>query len=313
MVLGIQKLSGASGPVDVLLPNFAANGINKPAGKVLYQTLPWWPDDGGSIVEGPLQDSNPFTIGEGTGATWARGTRMPWTISFWIRVPSGGGGVVFTLNNPGYRFLGTNNTSSFQVTVTENTISLADNQGYTLSRSINLNKENTGWHHIWMVYDRDPNENRLLYVDGRNVGWSTSTSTTTGIGDGYAEFAIGGNRISQQVGVTQVISLQSVANEYDICHLGIWGSGNSTLSKFYPFYDPGSTGALTGTWNFPGTSGPYPSLWCEFNYSTGWNVTKGYTLEGRGSTFDTTDTPANIFDAEGTLSQAGTGTITEAS
>jgi hypothetical protein len=308
MVLGIQKLSGASGPVDMPLPNFAANGINKPAGKVLWA--------GNSI----RPDQNPFSFYESGIGQWTQGLRMPWTISFWIRVPSGGGGTVFALQNPGYLFGGGNNTSLFQVGVTENTISLEDNQGYTLSRSIDLNKENTGWHHIWMVYDRDPYANRLLYVDGRNVGWSTSTSTTTGLGDRYWEFSIGGWRKSTQVGVTQVISLHSVANEFDICHLGIWGPTNQNINQLYPFYDPGSTGALSytppyttpATWPFPDTQGPRPGLWCEFNYSTGWSDITGYANDG--GTFDpNTQTEEQIFNAYQTFNQAGTGTITEAS
>lgn len=308
MVLGIQKLSGASGPVDVALPNFSANGINKPAGKVLYQGTSLKPD------------VNPFSFYESGIGQWTQGLRMPWTISFWIRVPAGGGGTVFALQNPGYLFGGGNFTTHFEIGVTENTISLADNQGYTLSRSIDLNKENYGWHHIWMVYDRDPNENRLLYVDGRNVGWDTSTSTTTGLGDRYWEFSIGGYRKSTQVGVTQVISLHSVANEFDICHLGIWGAGNGNIRQLYPFYDPGSTGALSNTppwttpatWSFPSTSGHYPGLWCEFNYSTGWSVITGYTFDF--GTFDpSTQTMEQIFNAYETFSQAGTGTITEAS
>lgn len=310
MVLGIQKLTGASGPVDVALPPFTATGINKPAGTMMFFTLPKWPDQGGDLQEGPVQ--NDSAIGDlGANKQWLRGTPMPWRISFWIRVPTGGGGNVFTLKNPGYLFLGPNNTDSFAVNVTETGISLSDNQGYNLSRSLDLNKENTGWHHIWIEYDRDQSGgDRRLYVDGRNRGWDTSTYVGPGgdpTGDGYGEFSIGGARTSRQVGVNQVITLNSLANEYDLCHLGIWGTGVS-LSQVYPFYDPGDTGKLSGSYQQNNDPTPYPSIWCELDFNdNSATPIKGYSLEGRDQTFIPTADPATIFDAAGNMSTAGTG------
>lgn len=318
MVLGIQKLTGASGPVEVAKPNFVSTGINKAKNIVAYHTLPSWPDDGGSLDEGPVQ--NDSAIGDlGAIKQWLRGTPMPWRISFWIKVPAGGGGNIFTLKNPGYLFLGPNNTDQFAVNVTETGISLTDNQGYNLSRTLDLNKENTGWHHIWIEYDRDQSGgDRKLYVDGRNRGWDTSTYVGPGgrpTGDGYGEFSIGGARTSTQVGVEQVISYNSVSNSFCLAHLGIWATGVS-LSQVYPFYDPGDTGKLSGTYQQNDNPTPYPSIWCELDLDDQLaEPIKGYSLQGRGDTFDPTADPTTIFDAAGLLSyvditaNAGTPTI----
>jgi hypothetical protein len=194
------------------------------------------------------------------------------------------------------------------VGVTETGIQLSDNLGYTLSTDIDLNKENPGWHHIWITYDReDTSPDQALYVDGRNIGWKNSTYNGPGgnpSGDGYGEFSIGGRRVSTQVGTDQVITYASLANEFDLCHFGIW---TQSLAGVYPAYDPGTLGKLEGTYGQGDDPDPYPSIWCELDHATGNGKTiNGYSLAGRSAgTFDPTSDPDTIFDFANGMGEAG--------
>jgi len=326
MTLGIQKLQGGV-PFDVALPDFNSAGIRKPANRMGYVLTPRWPDDGGSLVEGPMQnDSGPiFRPNTGDTGRWLRGG-FPFVISFWIRIPAGGGGNILSLYNPGYLVgLGPNNNDSFSFNVTETAISMSDtisnfpnNNSRSFSRAYDINKQNAGWHHVFATMNRTTSSQ--LYVDGRNIGWDTVTETGSGSlqGKGYGAIGIGGRRIQTQVGVTTQVSYQSLAGEYDICHLGIWQAGGigGDTGDFYPrFYDPGTSGRMDGTWTPPtggpgedtATAFPYPMIWCEMDYGNA-NATliKGTAFASRTDTYSISGSEDNIFDQSETLSwQAG--------
>jgi hypothetical protein len=328
MTLGIQKLQGGV-PFDVALPNFNSAGIRKPANRMGYVTLPL------SGQAGPLQNEPGPIFRGGTGSTgsWTQGGH-PFVISFWIRIPNGGGGNVISLYNHGYLSgMNVNYNDRFDIAVTETQISMSDNLnnsqniGFENTRSIgfsknyNINQQNAGWHHVFATLNRG-DESGQLYVDGRNIGWDSITTSgsnaVSNAGEGYSAFSIGGRRIQTQVGVTTQVSYQSLAGEYDICHLGVWqggGIGGGT-NTFYPrFYDPGTSGRLDGTWTPPtgepgqnyGTAFPYPMLWCEMDYSnSGANSIEGTAFAPLNDTYDITGPEANIFDQGSTLSwQAG--------
>ena len=149
MTLGIQKLQGGV-PFDVTLPNFNSAGIRKPANRMGYVVTPRWPDSGGSLVEGPMQNSaGPLQPPIGL---WTRGG-FPFVISFWIRIPAGGGGNILSLYNPGYLVgLGPNNNDSFSFNVTDTTISMGDtinsypvSNSRSFSRAYDINQQNAGW------------------------------------------------------------------------------------------------------------------------------------------------------------------------
>ena len=282
MALGIQKLSG-SGPVNVVLPDFDSAGINKPANVMGYVLTPRWPDTGGSQIEGPLQPGNGpvFRPNTGTTGSWLRTGGSTFVISFWIRIPTGGGGNIISLYEPGYLVGHTNNYNTFTLNVTENAISMEDSYGtvtHTFNRAFEINKENTGWHHVFVSYNKTTSSS--LYVDGNSIGWDTAASGTAAENStaGYLAIGIGGQRKQTQQGTNTVVSYQSLANEFDICHLGLWQSGGigGGDNDFYPrFYDPGDTGRLGGTWTPPtgqggntaGTAFPYPMIWAEMDYS----------------------------------------------
>ena len=322
MTLGIQKLQGGV-PFDVALPNFNSAGIRKPANRMGYVLTPRWPATDGSLNEGPMQKSAGPIERPGTGATgrWTRGG-FPFVISFWIRIPAGGGGNILSFYNPGYLVgLGPNNNDSFSFNVTETAISMGDtirDNSRSFSRAYDINQQNSGWHHVFATMNRTTSSS--LYVDGRNIGWDTVTESGSGSteGTGYGAIGIGGRRIQTQVGVTTQVSYASLAGEYDICHLGVWqggGIGGGT-NTFYPrFYDPGTSGRLDGTWTpptgepgqFNGTAFPYPMLWCEMDYSnSGATRIEGTAFASPSNTYDITGPEANIFDQGSTLScQAG--------
>lgn len=327
MTLGIQKLQGGV-PFDVALPNFNSAGINKPEDKMGYVLTPRWPDDGGSLVEGPMQNSAGPIFRASTGDTggWSRGG-FPFVISFWIRIPSGGGGNILSLYNPGYLVgLGPNNNDSFTISVNESGIGMNDvinsypvSNSRSFSRAYSINQQNAGWHHVFITMNRTATSS--LYVDGRNIGWDTVTETGSGSteGTGYGAIGIGGQRIQTQVGLTTQVSYASLAKEYDICHLGVWQGGGigGNTNDFYPrFYDPGTSGRMDGTWTPPtgepgensGTAFPYPMIWCEFDYGNA-NATPivGTAFAPRTDTYSISGSEANIFDHKGTLSYEGPG------
>jgi hypothetical protein len=330
MTLGIQKLQGGV-PFDVALPNFNSAGIRKPENILAYATLPL---HGGS---GPLQNEGGpiFRAGTGDTGTWSQGGH-PICVSFWIRIPSGGGGQVVSLYNHGYLSgMNVNYNDSFGIAVTETQISMSDNLnnvqniGFENTRSIgfsknyNINQQNAGWHHVFATLNRG-DETGQLYVDGRNIGWDSITTSgsnaVSNAGEGYSAFSIGGRRIQTQVGVTTQVSYNSLAGEYDICHLGIYqnanlvGAGTNTL---YPrFYDPGTTGRLDGTWTPPtgeagnnyGPAFPYPLLWAEFDFDSDQGRTlKGASLQPLSNTYSISGPESDIFDASETFNYEGTG------
>ena len=130
-------------------------------------------------------------------------------------------------------------------------------------------------------------------------------------GTGYGAIGIGGGRVQTQVGLTTQVSYQSLAGEYDICHLGIWQGGGicGDTNDFYPrFYDPGVSGRMDGTFdNTTSTALPYPMLWCEMDYSnSGATAIKGTAFASRLDTFNLNGPEADIFDQGSTLNwQAG--------
>jgi len=334
MTLGIQKLLGGV-PIDVALPNFTANGINKPANILGYTTLPL------SGETGPLQYEEGPIFRQTTGDTgrWSQGGRA-FNISFWIRIPSGGGGNVISLYNHGYLSgMNVNYNDSFSVGVTETSISMEDtlnnvrNIGQENTRSLSfstnyeINQQNTGWHHIYMQLDRG-GETGQLRVDNRNIGWQTITKTgsnaVSNAGEGYSAFSVGGRRIQIQQGTETLVAYQSMAGEFDICHLGIYQSniiGSGTNSLYPRFFDPGSSGRLDGTLTFPsgnpgdnyGSAFPYPLLWCEFDYNNGAGRLVGAALQPMSDSYSISGSEADIFDATGGLSfqGPGSGTVTE--
>jgi hypothetical protein len=330
MTLGIQKLQGAL-PVDVVLPDFTSDGIAKPANILAYAEFPL------TGQAGPLQNGiGPiFRTSTADGGRWNQNGH-PLGISFWIRIPSGGGGNVVDLYNEGYLSgMNVNFNDAFSLGVTETQITMVDqlnnsqNIGQENTRTIsftkafNINQHNAGWHHVLASLDR-PNETGQLYVDGRNIGWdSISTSGSNAVdnsGEGYSAFSVGGVRKQRQQGVNTVVDYSSLAGAFDICHLGIYqslnliGAGTNTI---YPrFFDPGTTGRLDGTLTFPtgnpgdttGTAFPYPLLWAEFNFDSnqGKNVA-GASLQPLHDSYTISGSESNIFDATTTFSYEGTG------
>lgn len=333
MTLGIQKLQGGV-PFDVALPNFNSAGIRKPANRMGYVLTPRWPTDAGTLSEGPLQNSS-GPVGNGS---WTRGG-FPFVISFWIRIPAGGGGNIITLYNPGHLVgLGSNHNDSFSINVTETTITMTDqlnnveNIGFEntgqidFTRSYDINQQNAGWHHVFITMNRTTSSD--LYVDGRNIGWDSITTSgqnlQDNVGKGYGAIGIGGTRTQVQQGVTTVVNYADLANQYDICHLGIWQGGGigGNTNDFYPrFFDPGTSGKMDGSWTAPTgsqevTAFPYPMIWCEFDYSnSGAQPIVGTAFGARTTTFNVNN-ESQVFDESSTISWeegvSGAGAISAA-
>ena len=330
MTLGIQKLQGGTA-FDVALPNFNSAGIRKPANILAYATLPLLGQ------RGPLQNEpGPiFRPGTGDNGTYSHGGH-PICVSFWIRIPSGGGGQVVSLYNYGYLSgMNVNYNDEFGIAVTETQISMTDNlnnsqnigfentRGISFLTNYNINQQNAGWHHVFATLNRG-SETGQLYVDGRNIGWDSITTSgsnaVSNAGEGYAAFSVGGKRLQRQQGVLTEVTYSSLAGEFDICHLGIYqnanlvGTGTNTL---YPrFYDPGTTGRLDGTWTPPtgeagnnsGPAFPYPLLWAEFDFNSNQGRTlKGASLELLTETYSISGPESNIFNASKTFNYEGTG------
>jgi hypothetical protein len=312
MTLGIQKLQGGV-PFDVALPNFNSAGIRKPEDVMAYALTPRWPDFAGELIDGPMQPgSGPvfrqFANDNGRFQPKAR----PFVISFWIRIPSGGGGNVLSLYNPGYQVGVVGGLHSFNISVTETTITMSDVYGserHDFSRSFDINQQNTGWHHVFITYNHSTTSS--LYVDGRDIGWDSASQSASGPGqasEGYLAVGIGGQRKQVQQGLNTVVVYTHLANQYDLCHLGLWQGGGigGNTNDFYPrFYDPGTSGRMDGTWTAPtggpgnayGTAFPYPLIWCELDYSNN-NASPivGAAFASRTETFSFSGAESNIFD-----------------
>lgn len=335
MTLGIQKLQGGL-PVDVVLPNFTSAGIHKPANIIAYTELPV------TSQRGPLQNGGGnqgpiFRTNTADGGRWNQNGH-PFGISFWIRF-SGSGGSVVDLYNHGYLSpMNVNFNDEFNLSVSDTQISMTDklnnseNIGSENTKTIsfvkayNINQQNAGWHHVFVFLNRG-NETGELYVDGRDIGWdSISTSGSNAVsnsGEGYSAFSVGGVRKQRQQGTNTVVDYSSLAGAFDICHLGFWqspnlvGTGGSNTNTLYPrFFDPGRTGRLDGTLTFPsgnpgetnGKAFPYPLLWAEFDFShfEGKRV-EGASLQALTDSYVISGSESDIFDATVTFNYEGTG------
>lgn len=322
MTLGIQKLQGGV-PFDVALPNFNSAGIRKPEDVMGYALTPRWTNDAGELKDGPMQPGpGPVfrqTAGNDNGRFQPQA--RPFVISFWIRIPSGGGGNVLSLYNPGYLVGVVGAQNSFNISVTETTITMSDVYGslrHDFSRSFDINQQNAGWHHVFITYHHSTTSS--LYVDGRNIGWDSASQSASGYGggsEGYLAVGIGGQRKQVQQGVTTVVVYSDLANQYDLCHLGLWQGGGigGDTNDFYPrFYDPGTSGRMDGTWTAPaggpgsasGTAFPYPLIWCELQYDPSVTNKNDLPMTGaafalRTETFSFSAGESNIFDQSATV------------